>query len=264
VPLRSRKTTGFTLVEMVLVIVVLSILALGTTRYIVTSSQGFVLSAERAKLIATARVAVEQVIRRLRNALPNSVRISATGRCIEYFPIAIGSSTTIPVLPSTTSLATPPFTLNSGGNHYVTMAAFTASELYVSTLPSPGVIAATTLSTASTYSAIPLARVSGHTFTRTSSAQRVYLVRSPERFCVTGSGNLLHYTGYGIKPLSDTAPTGASSSLMAEHLNIAGATSFAYTSGTLVSNALVQVNFAFSKGGEGVNMSHEVQIRNVP
>jgi MSHA biogenesis protein MshO len=267
VPFRLSKTAGFTLVEMVLVIVVLSILALGTTRYIVTSSQSFVVSAERAKLIATARVAVEQVIRRLRNVLPNSIRISVSGRCIEYFPIAIGSSTTDPVLPSTTSLATPPFTLNSGGNHYATIAVFTASELYVSALPSPGLIAATTLSTPNTYSAIPLARAGGHTFTRISPTQRVYLVSDPQRFCVTGTGNLLHYTGYGINntnPISDSAPAGASSSLLAEHLNIAGATSFVYTPGTLASNALVQVNLAFSTGGEGVNMSHEVQIRNVP
>ena len=51
---------------------------------------------------------------------------------------------------------------------------------------------------------------------------------------------------------------------MAENLDITGATSFVYTPGTLASNALVQVNLAFSKNGEGVNLSHEVQIRNVP
>lgn len=264
---RRNKQGAFTLVELIMVIVVLSILALGTTRYIVSSSQSFVMSAERAKLIATARVTVEQIIRRLRNALPNSVRISSSGRCVEYFPIIIGSSTTTPVLPSAAGLNTASFTLGANGSYYAVIAAFATSELYVSSLPSPGVIAATSSMTAGSNNSIPLARAGGHSFTRTSPTQRVYLVANPERFCVTASGTLLHYTNYAINnasPISDAAPSGANSSLMAENLDITGATSFVYTPGTLASNALVQVNLAFSKNGEGVNLSHEVQIRNVP
>jgi len=269
VALRFKQDAGFTLVEMILVIVVLSILAVGTTRYIVTSTQSFVVSAERAKLIGTARVAVEQVIRRLRNALPHSVRISASGHCIEYFPIDVGSSTTTPVLPLETSLVTSPFTLNSGGNHYAVIGAFTSSELYVLALPSPGVIAATTLNIANTYRAIPLARVGGHTFTRTSPTQRVYLVSNPERFCVMDNGDLVQYTDYGIddEPIDDSVPdtTGTTTvtTLMVEDINVS-ASSFAYTPGTLVRNAGVQVNLEVSRAGESVTLNNEVQIRNVP
>jgi len=258
---RNRQM-GFTLVELVMVIVVLSILALGTSRYIITSTQSFVVSAERAKLIATARVAVEQVARQMRNALPNSVRIFASGRCMEYFPILVGSSTTEPILPASTSLGSSQFDLMTSVNNYAVIAAFSASELYDSSLPSPGVIAATSLNAGTNYKAIPL--TGPHTFTRTSPTQRVYLVANPVRFCVTAEGNLMQYNGYGIEDTTPIVPSGANSVLVAEHLDIAGATSFVYTAGTLTNNALVQVNLAFSKGGEGVNMSHEVQIRNVP
>ncbi|EGG98172.1 hypothetical protein imdm_441 [gamma proteobacterium IMCC2047] len=259
--------SGFTLVEMVLVIVVLSVLALGTTRYIVTSSQSFVISAERAKLIAAGRVAVEQITRRLRNALPHSVRISNSGRCLEYLPILVGTSTTAPVLPSSAHLPVAPFTLPAAGNNYAVIAAFSANELYNPSLPSPGVIAATNLNTVNTYSTVPLARAGGHTFSRTSPTQRVYLVGDPQRFCVTASGNLEHYTGYGINnasPISDGAPSGAASSLLAENLDASTVNPFVYTADDLTRNALVQVNLTVNGAGENVVLAHEVQIRNVP
>lgn len=264
-----HRSSGFTLIELVMVIVVLSVLAVGTTRYIVNSSQSFVVSAERAKLIATARVAVEKVSRRLRNALPNSIRISATGRCLEYFPVLRGSATTSPVLPATNSLSTSAmvFAVVQPAN-YAAIAPFASSELYVTGAPSPGVITATTLTAMGTHNSIPLA--ASHTFTRTSPTQRVYLVTNPERFCVAASGNLVRYTGYGINstsPIADTAPTtpsAATTSLVAENLDIAGGIPFVYTPGTMVSNALVQVNFTFKKGLESVSLNHEVQIRNVP
>ncbi|MEH6358629.1 MAG: prepilin-type N-terminal cleavage/methylation domain-containing protein [Pseudomonadales bacterium] len=265
----SKRSAGFTLIELVMVIVILSILAVGTTRYIVNSAQSFVVSAERAKLIATARVAVEKVARRLRNALPNSVRISTSGRCLEYFPVLRGSATTSPVLPGTSSLSVSAIVFSDvQPANYAAIAPFASSELYVTGAPSPGVITATTLTAVGTHNIIPLG--TSHTFTRTSPTQRVYLVANPERFCVTVSGNLERYTGYGINsssPIADTAPTSpmtATTSLVAENLDIAGGAPFVYTTGTLVSNGLVQVNFTFTKGLESVNLSHGVQIRNVP
>jgi len=255
-----NRATGFTLVELVMVIVVLSILALGTTRYIVTSSQSFVVSAERAKLIATARVAVEQVTRRMRNVLPNSVRISSTGNCIEFFPILVGSATTKPLLPAMTSLKAAPFDLSQGGTNYAVIAAFSTAELYDATLPSTGVIVATTLTTGNDKSEIPLAQA--HTFTRSSPTQRIYVVSNPERFCVTG-GLLSHYSGYGIEAISDAVPTGANNSLMAGNLDTSSSF-FVHNAGSLTSNELVQINLAVSKGGESVTLNHNVQIRNVP
>jgi len=266
---RRASCAGFTLVELIMVIVILSILGVGTTRYVINASQSFVVSAERAKLIATARVAVEKVTRRLRNALPNSVRISTSGRCIEYFPVLRGAATTSPVLPATSSLSTSAidFAVIQPAN-FAAIAPFASGELYVTGAPSPGVITATTLTVIGSHNSIPLA--TAHTFTRSSPTQRVYLVTNPERFCVTASDSLVRYTGYGINntsPIADTAPTtptAAATSLVAENLDIAGAIPFVYTPGTLVGNGLVQVNFAFSKDGESVSMRHEVQIRNVP
>lgn len=256
--LRPHRITGFTLVELIMVIVVLSILALGTSRYIVNSSESFVVSAERAKLIATARVAVEQVVRRLRNALPNSIRVSASGHCLEYFPVLEGRSTTAPLLPAQTVINTSSGRL-TGGVDYAVVAAFSPAELYLAGTPASAVISAVA---GLSNNAVTLS--ASHTFARTSPTQRIYLVGEPQRFCITG-GELRLYSGYGIDvgSISDTPPGSATSTLVTQDLN-AGNSSFSYSGATLTRNALVQVDLAFTRAGEGVEMSHEVQIRNVP
>jgi len=267
--LTFRAGRGFTLIELVLVIVVLSILALGTSRYIVNSTQSYVVSAERGKLISSGRVAVEKVTRRLRNALPNSIRVSSTGRCIEFFPVLAGSSTLATIPFSATNLAVAAFDLDSAPTNYATIGAFAASELYVSGTPSPGVIVATGLTTSGANKvSIPLDQVGGHTFTRSSPTERVYIVAQPERFCITTGGNLEKYSGYGINasaPISDNAPAGATTDLIAQNIDLSGGVEpFKYAPGTLARNALVAVTLNLIKNDDPVKISHEVQIRNVP
>lgn len=247
---------GFTLIELVMVIVILGILALGTTRYIVQSTEQYTVSAERAKLIAGGRVAVEKVTRRLRNALPNSVRVG--GDCIEYFPVLAATSSLgvipVPVDP----LLTAQFTLTIAPTNYAVIAPMAPSELYN---PSPGasVIVQTTINSPNTYNNIGFG--GGHTFLRTSPTERVYLAGEPERFCIAGT-TFTFSTGYGIEANINDPISGATTVLIAE--NLAAGSGFQYTPGTLVRNALVQVDLNFLKNGDPVNLNHEVQIRNVP
>lgn len=260
---QSVASAGFTLIELVMVIVILGILALGTTRYIVQSTEQYTVSAERTKLIAGGRVAVEKITRRVRNALPNSVRVSASGRCVEYFPVLAGTSSLDAISPAINSLNTSSFNLDTAPVNYAVIAVFAADELYLSPLPSPGVIVETSLTTTGTKTSIPLD--STHTFLRTSPTERVYVAGSPERFCFGASGQLTFYSGYGIPggALTDTPPGSGSSSLVAENI-VPGISSFSYTLGTLVRNAVVSVVLNFDKNGDPVRVSHEVQIRNVP
>ncbi len=257
----SRAVAGFTLMELVIVIVLLSILALGTTRYVIQSVEQYTVSAERTRLIAQGRVALEKVVRRLRNALPNSIRVSASGRCIEYFPVLATASTvgTIPVPVS--ALATSSFTLGSAPVNYAVIAAFTAAEVYAG--GSPGVRAQTGIAAPGSYSNISL--VSAHTFVRTSPTERVYLIADPERLCISAVGTLNHYHSYGIlAAINDTPPSGGSA-LIADNLDLSGGViPFRYMPGTLVRNALVEITLKFMKNSDPVHIYHKVQIRNVP
>ena len=89
----KKMVRGFTLIELVMVIVVLGILAAGSVKFIAFSAQGLVDTTERQALASSATIAVEKVMREVRRALPNSVRRFPDGgaECIEMVPILYSS-----------------------------------------------------------------------------------------------------------------------------------------------------------------------------
>jgi len=260
-PIGWQPEQGFTLIELIMVIVILGILALGTTRYIVQSMEQYTQSADRAKLIAAGRIAVEKMTRRLRNALPNSVRVSASGSCIEYFPV-LGATSYEGVLPVPVStLVTASFALSSAAQNYAVIAALAPSELYKDSYSASEVIAQTTFTATGARTDIPLQ--SAHSFTRTSPTQRVYLVGTPERFCASNNA-LTFYSGYNIDHSFVEGSPGGTATLIAESIDVTDPQMFEYVPGTQVRNALVNVSLNLLRSGDPVKITHRVQIRNVP
>jgi len=72
---RPALLRGFTLVELVLVIVIVGVLAVVTVPIILTPFAAFRDTERRARLVAEAEQGVLRVMRELRHALPNSVRL---------------------------------------------------------------------------------------------------------------------------------------------------------------------------------------------
>jgi MSHA biogenesis protein MshO len=123
-----RKTLGFTLMEMIIVLVLLGVLSVGITSFIGFATQSYVNVSERDQLISTARFAVERLNRELRNALPNSIRTAAiqddqgntTTQCLQFVPIvATTTYTTLPVLSTgpANSIDVIPFVDVNGANY---------------------------------------------------------------------------------------------------------------------------------------------------
>jgi MSHA biogenesis protein MshO len=255
---------GFTLLELIIVIVVLGILAVGTSTYIVQTTESYVVSAERGKLIASGRLAVEKITRRLRNALPNSIRISASNNCVEYIPVIRATNYTSNILVPSATVSTEAFDMPTPAPSpfYVSVAGFSASELYNQPIADPGVIALGQLPGAGV-GVTSINLPGSHQFLRNSPTARTFITGNPERFCIV-SGSLSYYTDYGFENSIATDITGtATASLVAE--NIDGASSnFLYTASSLVSNAIVDVTLNFIKDGDPVKISHQVQVRNVP
>jgi len=247
-----------------MVIVILSIVATVSTRFILTGTQSYTDSIERSKLATSGRLAAERVTRELRNALPNSIRVSTTGNCVEFMPIIASTSTKGEVNLDPNQITTASFAFNSTSDNYAVIAALITTELYQNPLPIDGVIARTSLSGSfSSVTTVPLA--SGHTFSRISTAERLYIVASPARFCITSMGQLQRYSSYGIiasAPI-DTAPSGASSELITENIEVIDIP-FIYTGASLVRNATLDVTLNMRRSGEAIDIQHSVQIRNVP
>ena len=87
---RAARVGGFTLIELVVVITVMGILSIGAVSFITDASDGYANTVRRTELGSTMRLAAERVTRELRNALPNSVRVS--GNCLEFIPVEGGST----------------------------------------------------------------------------------------------------------------------------------------------------------------------------
>ncbi|NHZ65372.1 type II secretion system protein [Massilia genomosp. 1] len=84
---RARQH-GFTLIEAIVVIVITGILGAIVATFLRLPVQNYVDSAGRAELADTADTAVRRMVRDIRLALPNTVRVS--GNAIEFVPTKTG------------------------------------------------------------------------------------------------------------------------------------------------------------------------------
>lgn len=89
----SQRQRGFTLVEMIIVMVITSIIAGMMVLFIRAPVQNYVDSAARADMNDVAELAMRRMSREVRRALPNSVRVMAGGAgsyLLEFIPTTAG------------------------------------------------------------------------------------------------------------------------------------------------------------------------------
>jgi MSHA biogenesis protein MshO len=84
----TRRQRGFTLVEAIVVMVITGILSAIVATFLRLPVQNYVDSAGRAELADAADTAVRRMVREIRLALPNTVRV--TGNAIEFVPTKTG------------------------------------------------------------------------------------------------------------------------------------------------------------------------------
>jgi len=87
---KINSKLGFTLIELIIVIALLSIIALMTTHYIVSGTQIYTNTVERDKGLSNARFVSQRMTREMTHALPNS--ISVINNCLTFTPIIVKAS----------------------------------------------------------------------------------------------------------------------------------------------------------------------------
>src|SRR5450830_1516821 len=87
-----RLVTGFTLIEVIMVIAIIGIIAGMVAVFITKPVQGYIDTVRRAELTDTADVALRRLTRDVRLALPNSLRVTTTGgmNYIEFIMTSAG------------------------------------------------------------------------------------------------------------------------------------------------------------------------------
>lgn len=250
----AGSDSGFTLIELITVIVILSILATIGTGFVVRTTEAYQRTQSRALLVNTARQSLERFTRQLRIALPASVRLTNNGSCVEFMPIAAGGHYFDPVpdnsnlAPLSTSIPASPVTIDFGTPRFVTIGAMTPAEVYGSGAVSRGSYASGSINLSST-----------KRWQRNSINKRYYLLDNPQAFCLVGT-ELRYYQGINVNDANVTLSS--AHDIIAR--NVSSPAPFAITAGNNNRNTAIDASLVFTSGGESITHTQRVLIRNVP
>lgn len=278
-PLPGMKgNAGFTLVEMIIVIVITSIIAAIVAVFLYSPVRGYFDSARRAELTDIADTALRRVSRDLHLALPNSVRVS--GAAVEFLQTRTGGRYRADPATSGASVGcgsladdTLDFTTSDtcfevlGG---LNPAAVVGDLVVVYNL---GIDDATAYAgdNSSAVTGIVGNKISINTkqFPFESPGNRFQVVSGPVSYVCSGvgtnangdgTGELRRYSGYAVS-LAQSVPPGGPSALLASRVS---ACSFVYEPGVTERSGLVSLQLQISEAGETVSLYHEVHVSNAP
>lgn len=271
---------GFTLVELILVIILMGILSAVATVFILPPFEAAIDIERRANLVDAADSAMTRIGREARNALPNSIRVhQATGNAhVEFITTRTGgryrrlpapgggSNIFVPArsadsfdvpggLPDAGAVATRGAGTNCANGAGDCVSVFNTSQNGFDAYSGQNIAAITSASANSLSYAS-----GGAAFATHSPRQRFFVIDDVVSYvCDPASGRLERFSGYGLQP--GTPSLGAGGQLVAE--NVTGCR-FTFNPGTASRRGLLTLRIDLARGGEDVFLLTQVQIMNAP
>jgi MSHA biogenesis protein MshO len=278
--IRRHHAAGFTLIEIVMVIVIIGIISSMVAIFVVKPVQGYVDAVKRAELTDAADVALRRFTRDLRLALPNSLRVMTSGgnHYIEFIMTSNGGR----------------YRDESDGSTAGNFLSFTDTSIktfdVLGPMPSNPAMAVNDYiviynlgsgySPADAYTGGNRAQISGIASNVVTLLTNPFASQSPPlpspnaRFQVvpggtkavtyvcptTTAGNLSRYANYGFNA-TQLAPTGTPSTLAANAICTVD-----YTSTATGRNGLlyIELELTDSTSGETVTLFQQIHVDNAP
>lgn len=267
---------GFTLIELVTVMVVLGVVSVGIAGFVRTGTQIYVDVAERDQVLSEGRFVVERLNRELRDSLPNSLRVSgdASIQCLEFVPVLFSSFYfDAPVAPEPATdevkiIATDANTTDYSyqSDHSLVIYPTSTTDVYSASTNRRYLLNEAPALDPADNKKLILTLPSAVQFATDSPSSRAYVVDSPVSYCVSG-GQINRHADYGFNAIQNTSL--GNGVLMAENLQndlSAGDQDkpFRVAEATLSRNAFVLALLRFEINDEVVVFNNEVHIPNAP
>jgi len=280
---------GFSLIELIVVVVLLGVLAGGAGLLILNPIEAYDAQVRRQQLVDQGEMALRQIARDLHRALPNSVRIAPAGAGFALEMVNIVDGARYRDEYGGAYLADPDFVLDFTGPDAVfnllgglnNPAAFNPNNrlviyntsvniyaeavdgdkegiitddgttlAYVTLNPGPNQEDQITLSTA-------------FEFTQQSPGQRAFLVDGAISYiCDPATSSILRFSAYGfVDPQPMSLPmNGVSDTLVSQVIGC----NASYTPGTAQRGGIITLDITLGDSGENINLLQQVHVVNVP
>ncbi|MGH1440451.1 MAG: PulJ/GspJ family protein [Cellvibrionaceae bacterium] len=184
----QQRNRGFTLLEMITVIVILSLTTIASTRIIISIVEGQALVKKHSQVLIESQLTMDRLAKQLQTALPFSLRESNANRCLSFMPV-VASSFYLSELPDsinlfpTTGASVPvpvaPYAVSGGNAAFFSVGAQSSAELYGS--------GATSLESITSLSASAITLNQDHRWQQNSPEQRFFIIDRPQAFCVVNN-----------------------------------------------------------------------------
>ena len=274
------KSSGFTLIELVIVILIIAILAAMSTQLITLPVKSYIDLKHRTTLVDTADTSLRRMQRDIRRALPNSIRVNSSGTMLELLHTSDGGRYRASTANNSSVSTSPCGTVADAILNFTTtddcfeimgsLSTFDSTKTHSEFLYIYNTDVATAyidindpssnrrqLTKSDNDSSITFTKLT-KPFPASSPEQHFFIVDTPiTYYCELSTQQLWRYHGYDIQP-TQAPPPDVNKQLQANKIT---GCKFIYTSNTLTRSGLVTLTITLDNT---VTLMHQIHVDNVP